>query len=179
MSWWKLLKELKHPDKKPWIRATPSWNVTSLQWNPGLTICQGSSIIISLNRKYRYTGVLPHTFYYNFCWVGKRLSIVIPEIVKLGFHCSTLKKFNFSFGYCQYLPQWLPETKAYWKPISPAFSLKFQSPLAWHCRFHREEHWHLNDFQEETHYNQTGNNVDEIHQLYGRLSGTTGSFLHF
>ena len=37
------------------------------QWNPGLTICQESSKIISLNREYRYIGVLPHTFYYNFC----------------------------------------------------------------------------------------------------------------
>ena len=39
----------------------------SLQWNTGLTIYQGGSKMISLNREYRYTGVLPHTFYYNFC----------------------------------------------------------------------------------------------------------------
>ena len=63
-----------------------------IQWNPCLTICQGSIKIISLNRKYRYTGVLPHRFYYNFnCWVGKRLlivirNIIIPKIVKPGFH---------------------------------------------------------------------------------------------
>ena len=38
-----------------------------IQWNPGLTICQGSSKMISLHREYRYTGVLPHTFYCNFC----------------------------------------------------------------------------------------------------------------
>ena len=54
--------------------------VSAVQWNPGLTICQGSNIIISLNREYRYTGFLSHTFYCNFCWAGKRLLIVIPGI---------------------------------------------------------------------------------------------------
>ena len=51
-----------------------------IQLNPGLTICKGSSKIISLNREYRYTGVLPHTYYRNFYRVGKRLLIVIPGI---------------------------------------------------------------------------------------------------
>ena len=40
------------------------WN--PVQWDTGLTICQGSSKIILLNREYCYTGVLPHTFYCNF-----------------------------------------------------------------------------------------------------------------
>ena len=35
--------------------------------------CARSTTIPPLNREYRYTedrytGVLPHTFYYNFCW---------------------------------------------------------------------------------------------------------------
>ena len=54
--------------------------MTLLQWNPGLTICKGSSKVILLNREYRYTGLVPHTFYCNFCWAGKRLLIVIPGI---------------------------------------------------------------------------------------------------
>ena len=32
-------------------------------------------------------GVLPHTFYYNFCWANECWSF-IPKIVKPGFHCT-------------------------------------------------------------------------------------------
>ena len=37
-----------------------------------------------------YTGVLPHTFYYNFCWANEYGSlyrnIVVPKIIKPVFH---------------------------------------------------------------------------------------------
>ena len=48
-------------------RGTTWVSIVHVQCNPGLTICQGSSKIISLNREYRCTRVLPHTFYCSFC----------------------------------------------------------------------------------------------------------------
>ena len=56
--------------------------------------------MISLNREYSYTGVLSHTFYCNFWLSGQKIvdrytgSIVIPKIVKPGFHCKRQNMTN-------------------------------------------------------------------------------------